>query len=143
MILSAHTPLESLVHPLPTEWLVNYTRAFEAGRIQKRPEASFVNERGECCVVGGLAGAYSASDVVRSPVWAWFLGSELEEISRRFEAGILPGHLFYDEVVLELAARASGEYAETERILGRNELATSHVAPRSVLANRWPLDVPK
>lgn len=97
--------LHNLIQTLPTQWIENFVAAFEAGRVQKHPQARFVNRRGECCLVGALAGARSAPDVVRSPVWSQFLGSPLEEISRHFESRRVTGQEFYEEAVLALTAR--------------------------------------
>lgn len=97
--------LYNLVRELPTEWIENFVTTFEEGRLQKHPQARFVNGRGECCLVGALAGARSGEDVVRSEVWQAFLSSSLEELSRRFEACRLTGQAFYEEAVLALAAR--------------------------------------
>jgi len=94
-----------LIAGLPTAWLENYVRMFEAGRVQKHPQACFVNEVGECDLVGALAGAASGSEFVQTEQWARFLGSELEELSRRFEAGQLVGQQFYEEVLLALVER--------------------------------------
>ncbi|MGH7555845.1 MAG: hypothetical protein ACREMQ_22820 [Longimicrobiales bacterium] len=79
--------------------------AFEAGRVQKYPHARFVNRYGECCVVGALADARSAADMVRSPLWAAFNGSVLEVLSRRFEARTLTSQDFYEEALLVLTTR--------------------------------------
>lgn len=97
--------LYDLVRELPTEWIENFVATFEAGRVQKYPHARFVNARGECCLVGALAGARSGEDVVRSEVWQAFRNSSLEELSRRFEACRLTGQTFYEEAVLALTAR--------------------------------------
>ncbi|MGH7577310.1 MAG: hypothetical protein ACREM1_19550 [Longimicrobiales bacterium] len=97
--------LYDLVRELPTEWIENFVAAFEEGRVQKHPHARFVNGRGECCLVGALAGARSGEDVVRSEVWRAFRSSSLEELSRRFERCRLTGQAFYEEAVLELTAR--------------------------------------
>jgi hypothetical protein len=87
--------IPALVQVLPTPWIENFVAAFEAGRVQKYPHARFVNRYGECCVVGALADARSAADMVRSPLWAAFNGSVLEELSRRFEARTLTSQDFY------------------------------------------------
>jgi hypothetical protein len=99
------TRLSELVERLPTAWLENYVRTFEAGRVQKHPQARFVNARSECCLVGSLAGARSNEEFVRSELWRRFLGTELEQISRLFESGWVTGQEFYEEVLLALAAR--------------------------------------
>src|SRR5690606_20933119 len=93
---------------LPTEWLENYVAALEAGRVQKHPQARCVTGGGECCMVGALAGAASAEAFAGSPLWRLFLGSELETLSRRFEAARLTGQEFYEEALMVLAARAAG-----------------------------------
>jgi hypothetical protein len=98
--------VDQLVAGLATAWLENYARAYEAGRVQKHPQARFVNASGECCLVGALAGVDSASQMLKTDVWQNFLGSELEELSRRFEARRLSGWEFYQEVLLALAARS-------------------------------------
>ena len=103
---------EDIVGRLPTEWLENYVAAFEAGRVQKHPQARFVNERGECCIVGALAGAASAEAFAGSALWRMFLGSELETLSRRFEAARLTGQQFYEEALMVLAARSAARVAE-------------------------------
>jgi hypothetical protein len=95
-----HLSIAELTDALPTAWLGTYIRMFEAGRVQKHPHARFVDARGECCIVAALAGAATAADVVESPVWSCFRGSELEELSRRFEAGRLTGQEFYEECLL-------------------------------------------
>lgn len=100
-----NTRLSELVERLPTAWLENYVRTFEAGRVQKHPQARFVNARSECCLVGSLAGARSNEEFVRSELWRRFLGTELEQISRLFESGWVTGQEFYEEVLLALAAR--------------------------------------
>lgn len=100
-----------LVEALPTEWLQNFVACYEAGRVQRHPQARFVNAAGECCLVAGLAGADSAAAMVRSECWRKFLGTELEELSRRFETRQVTGAEFYMEVLLALAARAeAGDY---------------------------------
>src|SRR5690606_35286194 len=100
-----------IVGRLPTEWLESYVAAYEAGRVQKHPQARFVNARGECCLVGALAGAATAQAFVATPQWHVFLGGELEELSREFEAGRVTGQAFYEEVLLALASRAEVEAA--------------------------------
>ena len=97
--------IPALVQVLPTPWIENFVAAFEAGRVQKYPHARFVNRYGECCVVGALADARSAADMVRSPLWAAFNGSVLEELSRRFEARSLTSQEFYEEALLVLTTR--------------------------------------
>ncbi|HEX7051286.1 MAG TPA: hypothetical protein VF188_13855 [Longimicrobiales bacterium] len=109
--------LDELVERLPTAWLENYVAAFEAGRVQPHPQARFVNARGECCLVAALAGATSAEALVRSEVWDRFLGSALEELSRRFESCRLTGRAFYEEAVLALAARRGAARAAARRLV--------------------------
>jgi hypothetical protein len=99
--------VSELVEGLPTRWLENYVSAFEEGRVQRHPHARFVTDAGESCLVGALAGARSAADMVSSPIWSRFLGSELEELSRRFEARRLTSQDFYEEAVFALAANAA------------------------------------
>jgi len=94
-----------LIAELPTAWVQTYIPMFEAGRVQKRPQARFVNARGECCLVAALIGAETTGDVVQSPAWLRFRGSGLEELSRRFESGQLSGQQFYEECLLALAER--------------------------------------
>lgn len=101
--------LSELVERLPTAWLENYTVVFEAGRVQRHAHARFLNARGECCIVGALAGAASAEALVGSELWRQFPGSELEELSRRFERGRLTGQDVYEEVLLALAERGAVE----------------------------------
>ena len=97
--------LHCILRELPTAWIENYIATFEAGRVQKHPHARFVNRQGECCLVGALAGARTAAEVTTSPVWRVFLGSRLEELSRRFEARLVSGQEFYEEALLALVAR--------------------------------------
>jgi hypothetical protein len=97
--------LAQIVAAIPTEWIEQYVHVFEAGRVQRHPQARFVNGAGECCVVGALAGARSSAELVASPVYAGFVGGVLEELSRRFETGRLSGQSFYEEALLALAAR--------------------------------------
>lgn len=97
--------LYDLVRELPTEWIENFVTTFEEGRVQRHPQARFVNGRGECCLVGALAGARSGEDVVRSEIWQAFPNSSLEELSRRFEGCLLTAQVFYEEAVLALTAR--------------------------------------
>lgn len=97
--------LYDLVRELPTEWIENFVMTFEEGRVQRHPQARFVNARGECCLVGAIAGARSGDDVVRSEVWRAFPNSSLEELSRQFEGCCLTGQVFYEEAVLALTAR--------------------------------------
>jgi hypothetical protein len=96
-----------LVGQLPTAWLKNYEAAFEARRLQKFPQAKYVNGSGECCPVCAMAGARSVEELVGSEIWPRILGSELEELSRRFESGKLTAYDLYDEVVLALIARSA------------------------------------
>jgi hypothetical protein len=98
-------PMTELMSGLPTAWVERFVECFEAGRLQKHPQARFINERGECCLVGALAGARSAAELLASPVYASFLGTELETLSRHFEAGRLTGQDFYEESLLLLATR--------------------------------------
>ena len=104
--------ISRLVAALPTRWIENFVAAFEAGRVQRHPQARFVNARGECCIVGALAGVNSGNELICSQLWSRFLGSPLEELSRRFEARRLDGHDFYVEALLVLAARRVGEVRE-------------------------------
>ena len=97
----------SIIRAISTDAIHNFVAAFESGRVQKYPQARFVNRYGECCLVGALAGARTAADVVRSPLWRDFIGSPLEELSRRFEARRLTAQEFYEECLLALAARQS------------------------------------
>lgn len=97
--------LYELIGQLPTRWIENFVDAFEEGRVQKHPQARFVNRRGECCLVGALAGARSAAEVVMSEVWPVFLNSPLEELSRRFETRSVTAQTFYEEALLALTAR--------------------------------------
>lgn len=97
--------LSELAAAVPTDFLENFVTAFEAGRVQRHPGARFVNRLGECCIVGGLAGAIKSSDMVSSAIWSRFLGTELEELSRRFESRRLSGQEFYEEALLALAER--------------------------------------
>lgn len=110
--------VRELVAQMPTAWLENYVNFFEAGRVQKHPQARFVNERGECCLVGALAGAEDAESFVRSEHWAQFLGGGLEELSRRFESRRLTGQEMYEEALLVLTERRS------DRAPARAEVAT-------------------
>jgi len=108
--------LSELVARLPTRWLENYVAAFEAGRVQRHPQARFVNAAGECCLVAALAGVRAAAELVSTPVWDRFLGSELEELSRRFEARRVTPQAFYEEALLVLAARRAGARAVGGRV---------------------------
>lgn len=108
-------PLAALVERLPTDWIRNYVTTFEVGRVQGYPEKRFVNARGQCCLVGALAGARTARAMIASPLWRRFLGSELEEISRRFEDLEVTGQEFYEEALLALARRAPGGRARRAR----------------------------
>jgi len=97
--------VRELVAQMPTAWLENYVECFEAGRVQKHPQARFVNERGECCLVAALAGARDAASFVRSEHWVQFLGTGLEQLSRMFESRRLTGQELYEEVLLALTER--------------------------------------
>jgi hypothetical protein len=99
--------LNRLLDSLPIDWIENYVAAFEAGRVQKHPQARFVNARGECCIIGALAGAADGIELTKTPVWSRFLGTVLEELSRRFESRRITGQQFYEEAVLALVARRS------------------------------------
>jgi len=101
--------LPDLIAVLPTAWIENFIAAFEAGRVQKHPQAKFVNGRGECCIVGGLAGARDVAGFAASAQVADFLGTPLEALSRAFEAGRLTGQQFYEEALLALTARREAE----------------------------------
>lgn len=97
--------VNELIERLPSGWLENYVSAFEGGRVQKHPHARFVTASGESCLVGALAGARTSAEVVASPVWSRFLGTELEDLSRHFEARRLTAQEVYEEVLLALATR--------------------------------------
>jgi hypothetical protein len=90
---------------VPTAWIRNYVAAFETGRVQKHPQARFVNDRGECCLVAAMAGARSAAEFVASPQWAAFPGTVLEELSRHFESCRVTAQDVYEEALLALAVR--------------------------------------
>ena len=98
-----------LIEQLPTQWVRTYIRVFEAGRVQTRPQARFVNARAECCLVAALVGAATAGDLVRSAAWAQFRGTVLEELSRRFESRLLTGQEFYEECLLAVTVRAGAK----------------------------------
>lgn len=98
----------SIVRHIATDAIHNFITAFESGRVQKYPQARFVNRQGECCLVGALAGVRTAAEMVGSPLWQGFLGSAFEELSRRFEARRLTAQEFYEECLLALAAREAG-----------------------------------
>jgi hypothetical protein len=117
--------LRLIVNELPTACIESYVRMFEAGRVQKHPQARFVNSEGECCIVGALAGARTSHDVVASPVYAGFNGSVLEELSRRFEAGRLTGQAFYEEAVLALVVRATAPVEAAESTSAAVEFAAA------------------
>lgn len=97
--------LQTLVRQLRTDWLENYVQTFEAGRVQKHPHARFVTAKGECCVVAAMAAARSGDAFVGSEHWMLLLGTELEELSRRFEARRLTSQDVYEEALLALAER--------------------------------------
>lgn len=97
--------VSEFIERIPSGWLENYVSAFEAGRVQKHPHARFVTENGESCLVGALAGARTSAEVVASPIWSRFLGTELEDLSRHFETRRLTAQEFYEEVLLALATR--------------------------------------
>lgn len=99
------TRVDELVAALPDAWLENYVAMYEAGRVQRHPQARFVNAAGECCLVAALAGVDSAAALADTPLWSRFLGTELEALSRLFESRRLTGAEFYTEVLLELTAR--------------------------------------
>jgi hypothetical protein len=123
-----------LLDGMPTDRLQMYVSVFEAGRVQAWPQARFVNEAGECCIVGALAGARTSAEFASLPLYAGFRGGVLEELSRRFEARSLTGQDFYEECLLVLAARAAQPAAAvTESILGRNAATSCHDAPASLL----------
>lgn len=111
--------LSELVEALPTTWLENYVETYEAGRVQEHPHARFVNAKGECCLVGALAAAGDARAVVGSALWARFPGTELEELSRRFEARRLSGQDVYEEALLALATRRRPRERSVTAIPGR------------------------
>lgn len=98
-------PLQ-LLQDLPSDWIRNLVDAFEEGRLQKHPQCRFVNASGECCVVGALAGARSREELVGGAIWRKFRGSQLEELSRCFEARRLSGQEVYEAALLVLAARS-------------------------------------
>lgn len=108
--------LNELVAALPTDWLENYVETFEAGRVQRHPRARFVTEEGECCLVAAMAAARSGHEFTRSKVWSWLLGTELEELSRRFEARRVSGQELYDETLLALARRRAGPAVEPAEV---------------------------
>ncbi|MFW6080067.1 MAG: hypothetical protein ACODAE_10625 [Gemmatimonadota bacterium] len=99
--------VDELLGGLPTSWLENYVETFEAGRVQRHPRARFVTEKGECCLVAAMSASRSRADFVGSKQWTLLLGTELEELSRRFEARLLTAQQVYEEVLLELARRRS------------------------------------
>lgn len=101
--------LPALIAELPTAWIENYISAFEAGRVQKHPQARFVNARGECCLVGGLAGAQTSQEFTTSVQAGGFLGTALEALSRAFESRRVTAQEFYEEALLALAARSGVE----------------------------------
>jgi hypothetical protein len=96
----------TIVEQLPTEWIENYVRTFEAGRVQKHPHARFVNARGECCLVAALAGIRRSEEFAGTALSVAFLGSPLEALSRAFEGRRVTGQEFYEEALLALAAHA-------------------------------------
>ena len=97
--------LARFIDDLPTAWIHRFIDVFEDGRVQKHPHARFVNARGECCLVGALAGARSSAEFARSDVASRFRGTAVEALSRGFEAGRITGQEFYEEALLALAAR--------------------------------------
>jgi len=99
--------LNRLIDSLPLGWIENFVAAFEAGRVQKHPQARFVNAQGECCIVAALAGVSTGIELTKTPIWSGFLGSVPEELSRRFESRRLTGQQFYEEAILTLVARRS------------------------------------
>jgi hypothetical protein len=102
-----HQPLPVLIDQLPTRWVRRFVAAFEAGRVQKHPHARFVNNSGECCLVGALAGVRTSSEFAESELAAEFLGGPLEALSRGFEARHYTAQGFYEEALLALTARAA------------------------------------
>ena len=100
-----HQPLPALIDQLPTRWVRRFVAAFEAGRVQKHPHARFVNARGECCLVGAMAGVKTSREFAESELAAEFLGGPLEAVSRGFEARRFTAQEFYEEALLVLAAR--------------------------------------
>jgi hypothetical protein len=96
----------AIVGQLPTAWIENYVRTFEAGRVQKHPHARFVNGRGECCLVGALAGIRRSEEFFGTEAGRCFVGSALETLSRAFESRRITAQEFYEESLLALAARA-------------------------------------
>jgi hypothetical protein len=106
-------PLHPLLDALPAPWIHNYIAAFEAGRVQKHPQARFVNGSGECCVVGALAGVATSAELVKTVAWTQFLGGPLEQLSRLFEARRITGQQVYEEALLVMAERAPAEVAVT------------------------------
>jgi hypothetical protein len=101
--------LNRLIDSLPIQWIENFVAAFETGRVQKHPHARFVNASGECCIVAALAGVSTGAELTKSPVWSRFLGTVLEELSRRFESRRVTGQQFYEEAVLALVQRRAVE----------------------------------
>ncbi|MFW6079712.1 MAG: hypothetical protein ACODAE_08830 [Gemmatimonadota bacterium] len=97
--------LDELLEALPTSWLENYVEMFEAGRVQRHPRARFVTEKGECCLVAAMSASTSRTEFVGSEQWSMLLGTELEELSRRFETRRLTAQRVYEEALLVLAHR--------------------------------------
>jgi hypothetical protein len=100
---------DRIIADLPADWIRNYVRNFEAGRVQKHPQARFINVHGECCIVAAMSNARSAVEFSKTPVWAAFAGSGLETLSRAFEARRLTSQQFYEEALLALALRSAPE----------------------------------
>lgn len=97
--------LQRVVAELPSALLENFVEWFEAGRVQRYPQARFVNAAGECCLVAAMAGVTSAAELTRTPAWKEFPGSALEALSRAFESRRVRAHELYDEALLALSSR--------------------------------------
>ena len=134
-------PMTELSH-LPDRLLRNFVRAFEDGRVQRRPRLRFVDAEGRACIVGAMAGVASSRALARTEVFRTFRSGPLLSLSRRFEAAELTAEDVYDACVLELARRAGGgpdaaaasrrsdeQAAGVSRLCGRASRRTARDAP--------------
>lgn len=86
--------------------LRNYVRAYEEGRVQRRPCLRFVNGAGRACVVGAMAGAARSREPADTELFRTFRSEPLLRLSRQFESGQLSAEGMYDACLLELTRRS-------------------------------------
>jgi len=91
--------ISEIMASLPSEWIDNFVAAFEAGRVQKHPQARFVNAAGECCLAAALVGARSSVEFMRM-AGDGFHGSVLEAVSRGFESRRFTAQQVFEEALL-------------------------------------------